>query len=61
VLFTVAEYGVLNLDRVVDLAPAVERFWQIMVPSFSNPESTALAVQRAESSANAYLGEWFPR
>lgn len=61
VLFTASEYGVLTLDNVVDLAPAMERFWQIMVPSFSNPETTALAIERAEDTANSYLGDWYPR
>lgn len=61
VLFTASEYGVLTLDNVVDLAPAVERFWQIMVPSFSDPESTSLAIQRAEDTANSYLSDWYPR
>ncbi len=61
VLFTASEYGVLALDRVVDLAPAIERFWQIMVPAFSDPESTGLALERAQTTANSYLGTWYPR
>ncbi len=59
-IFTSCEYGYFAADRVVDLAPAMERFWQIIVPSFSDSAAVPLALARAQDAADAYLGDWYP-
>jgi ABC-type glycerol-3-phosphate transport system substrate-binding protein len=59
-IFDSAGDASLSLDRVVDIAPAAERFWQIMVPAIADPAKTPIMLQRARDSANRYLGDWYP-
>lgn len=60
-IFDSSQHSVLALDRVYDLTPAVERYWQVLVPAFSDPSKTAISLERARDAANRYLGEyWYP-